>query len=142
MSYQSALDLLPRRKSPELPAGDDTEPNHANPSRPTDHDEIDSKSNVGDELEANSIVEPGGEEVAATDTEKTEVVRLRSMLHANIGACQVKLVSGHWLTFRRVVTLTGVRGSTRKQLKHVHKVHFVQLPIRYQLKRHSVEGRS
>ncbi|TEB39180.1 hypothetical protein FA13DRAFT_1751637 [Coprinellus micaceus] len=97
-SYQCALDLLPKRanseKSPAPPTGDDTgddtEPNHVDPSRPTDHDEIDSKPDVKDELEANNIAEPGGEDVAATDNEKREVVRLRSMLHANIGACQIK----------------------------------------------------
>lgn len=92
MSYQCALDLLPTLEKSSAPPAGDARPDDVDRSRPTDHYDIDRKPDVEDELEANGAAEPGGGGVSATENEKTEVARLRSMLHANIGACQIKLV--------------------------------------------------
>lgn len=93
MLYEAALNLLPKRRSLARPTrsssrvAESTEPESSTkvPDIPQFDDE--------DDQEDVAVQDGSEQEEALAENEKAEVLQLRSVLWANIGACHVKLVS-------------------------------------------------
>jgi len=82
VAYRSALNCLPRRPAKA-----------ASPTNPRSDEEDAKTPPIPETSEAEKVEEGGVEDISSPDVSKAdkEVVSLRAMLNANIGACFVKL---------------------------------------------------
>lgn len=120
-SYRNGLARLPTRRDPSPPASS------SSPQPPTTDDEGDSPlaegEAPGDSTDAESQTKPS-DCVNVDSPLENECAKARSILHANIAACHLKLASPHTHSLKQGFdrTLFVCRVRTRMPLKRAVKV--------------------
>ena len=98
-SYRNGLTRLPKRKDPPPPASSSSQP-------PTTDDE-------GDFPDASTDAKSQSEPSDSVDVDSPlehECAKVRSILHANIAACHLKLASAHAHSLKQFLTYSLVEG--------------------------------
>lgn len=108
-SYRNGLAQLPKRRHPPSP------PPSPSP-RPPGTDEEGDPPPAEEETGASTDVEPAGSDNVDSSLER-ECARARSVLHANIAACHVKLASAHAHNLRAKSNIHLLQGENEDAVK-------------------------